>query len=261
MRTRATPTAIVIYLTWRPAIALAAGTCGALAVGAPLDAAGLSSAGVVNVLYGVEAGLTTTGDQMWHQDSSDVPGACEPGDAFGAALASGDSDGDRWPDLAIGVPGEAIGAPFDDALGSSLAVGDFNCDNRADLAVGVPGNRSGGNANAGSVTLQFPQAHGSFTTEWTQNHAGIEGVAEPGDLFGTAIAAIPELRWIFLDDFQNGNVDDWSTAQGDGSLAVPKIVADGDDSLTIVAASANPRDIRGWKAWHRWRRDRDGATR
>jgi hypothetical protein len=36
-----------------------------------------------------------------------VSGA-EPSDRFGAALAAGDFNGDGFPDLAIGVPGEGV---------------------------------------------------------------------------------------------------------------------------------------------------------
>ncbi len=74
------------------------------------DIGALVDAGAVNVLYGSGAGLTATGDQLWHQDSPGVLGGAEGGDSFGDALACGDFNGDGFDDLAIGVPLEDIGA-------------------------------------------------------------------------------------------------------------------------------------------------------
>ena len=42
--------------------------------------------GAVNVLYGSPSGLTATGDQFWHQDSSGVLDPAEGGEFFGGAL-------------------------------------------------------------------------------------------------------------------------------------------------------------------------------
>src|SRR4051794_12177712 len=81
-----------------------------LAVGVPGEDIGFrSGAGAVNVIYGSATGLTEVGDQFWAQESVGVPGASEPGDHFGSP-ASGDFDGDGYADLAVGVPGEAIGS-------------------------------------------------------------------------------------------------------------------------------------------------------
>jgi FG-GAP repeat len=63
-----------------------------LAVGAPNEGVGrLDGAGAASVLYGSAGGLTTTGGQLFTQDSSGVSGAAEREDAFGAALAAGPS--------------------------------------------------------------------------------------------------------------------------------------------------------------------------
>jgi hypothetical protein len=64
----------------------------------------------VNVVYGTAGGLTGAGSQLFTQNNPGVPGASEPGDGFGAALAVGDFDGDGFADLAVGVSFEDVGA-------------------------------------------------------------------------------------------------------------------------------------------------------
>ena len=59
-----------------------------LAVGVPWEEVeGADSAGAVNVLYGSAGGLSATGNQMWHQNSTGIAGGVEQGDWFGYALA------------------------------------------------------------------------------------------------------------------------------------------------------------------------------
>jgi hypothetical protein len=86
-----------------------------LAVGVPGEAFGSSrdiDRGAVQVLYGSASGLQATGNQYWHQDTSGIPDFMEPADRFGAALTTGDFNGDGVDDLAVGVPGEDIGDPI-----------------------------------------------------------------------------------------------------------------------------------------------------
>ena len=63
-------------------------------------------AGAVSILYGSAGGLTATGGRLFTQ----VGGAVEAGDSFGAALAAGDFNQDGFADLAAGAPGEAVGS-------------------------------------------------------------------------------------------------------------------------------------------------------
>ncbi|KIG15360.1 putative integrin-like protein [Enhygromyxa salina] len=188
----------------------------------------LPSVGAVNVLYGSALGLSATGNQLWHQNSAGILGAAEPGDSFGASVAAGDFDGDGFADLAIGVPFESIGAVADggavnvlygsakgltaagnqiwhqnsagligaaepsDLFGWALTSGDFNKDGYQDLAVGVPGEDVGGVADAGAVNVIYGSAAGLSATSnqiWHQDVAGVGGVAETGDSFGSALAA------------------------------------------------------------------------
>ncbi|NJP99370.1 FG-GAP-like repeat-containing protein [Streptomyces zingiberis] len=81
-----------------------------LLIGAPGGTVnGSKGAGYVTVQYGTASGLTTSGAAVLHQDSPGVPGATEPGDAFGQAVATGDLDGDGYDDAIVGIPQEDIG--------------------------------------------------------------------------------------------------------------------------------------------------------
>jgi hypothetical protein len=72
------------------------------------DFGSINSAGAANVLYGSDAGLTATGNQLWHQERDGLPDLLEFSDHFGRALAAGDFDGSGHDDLAVGVPGEDV---------------------------------------------------------------------------------------------------------------------------------------------------------
>jgi hypothetical protein len=43
--------------------------------------------GVVNMIYGSAAGLTSTGNQLWHQNGAGVEEVAEDGDFFGSSFA------------------------------------------------------------------------------------------------------------------------------------------------------------------------------
>lgn len=157
------------------------------------DIGTIVDAGAVNILYGSGIGISDTGNQFWHQDSTDIEGAAEAEDHFGRALAAGDFNNDGYDDLAVGVPQEAIGSiatagavniiygsfsglsataiadsiwhqdsagildtsEIGDLFGDALAVGDFDGNNIDDLAVGVPGENIGSIGDAGAVCVLF----------------------------------------------------------------------------------------------------------
>lgn len=112
------------------------------------------SGGSALVLHGTAgAGLTASGSQVWRQGQG-VGGADEQGDNLGATLRVAQFGGSSsHGDLALGVPGEALGS--------------------------VQG--------AGRVVLLFGSGQGLTTTgqqSWSQASPGIRGGAEPGDGFG-----------------------------------------------------------------------------
>ncbi|MFF1380710.1 FG-GAP-like repeat-containing protein [Streptomyces sp. NPDC058308] len=83
-----------------------------LIAGAPGEAIGSAArAGAVTVLKGGAKGIlnadgSAAGAVAYQQNTPGVPGAAEVGDLFGAALATGDHNGDGVPDLSAAAPGE-----------------------------------------------------------------------------------------------------------------------------------------------------------
>jgi len=78
-----------------------------LAVGVPGEEIGYDDgAGIVEILYGTETGLTGAGSQALTQNTAGVPGTAEPGDDFGSAVRLLDINGNGHADLAASAVGE-----------------------------------------------------------------------------------------------------------------------------------------------------------
>lgn len=181
-----------------------------LAIGIPgwdrqLQTGLLEGIGAVAILYGqgdpvIPFNIART--QFFHQASPGVSGEAEEFDAFGAALAVGDFNGDGFDDLAVGVPGEDIGS-IEDAGGVHVFYGS---------------NLTGFNGKIGLRTTrqQF----------FSQDSSGIKGVAETGDRFGVSLAAgnfngdVHPTNGLPLDDLVIGAPFEDVAEEDDGAVHV-----------------------------------------
>lgn len=132
---------------------------------------------------------------------------------FGAALAAGDFDDDRYDDLAIGAPEHGDGGsvivqyggpamrwvilgPPDDAegrrgFGSALATGDFDHDGTADLVVGEPGEQRAGAGDPARVWVVWGRDDGPPVGMGRSTEIAIPAGDEQGNVtrFGASLAA------------------------------------------------------------------------
>ncbi|MGA5473862.1 FG-GAP and VCBS repeat-containing protein [Streptomyces arboris] len=112
--------------------------------------------GAVTVTYGSAAGLSTRTPVRITQATAGVPGSATKGDHFGWSLSAGDTNGDGYPDIAVGVPAKDVS----------------------------------GKTDAGAVVVLRGSAKGLTGTgakSFTQNTAGVPGNAEARDQFGASV--------------------------------------------------------------------------
>lgn len=128
---------------------------------------GIERAGAVNVIYGTSTGLSTKGNQIWHQDSpggaTPVQDQAEEGDQVGSALIAADFGRSGKDDLVIGVPFEWF---------------------EPDITLG------------GAVHVLYGRKKGlgaQFNEFWHQDITGVDDTSEDFDLFGV------ELTWGYFD--------------------------------------------------------------
>jgi hypothetical protein len=224
-----------------------------LAISIPYeDMLGVDDFGRVVILYGTASGLTAAGNQSWQEGQDGIGDVAEEDDRFGWALATGDFDGDRYDDLAIGVPFEELVLQEEagivhvlygssagltaagtqsfcleaytagDRYGFALTTGDLNGDGFDELAVGIPGEDLYSWFNVGAVEILYGWSGGLHRRSgrddfWTQGDDGMVDGPTEGDRFGSALAA---------GDFNNDHYADLA-------VGIP-----GEDVATISNAGA-----------------------
>lgn len=128
--------------------------------------------GSISVRYGADSKLGAP--VTYTQDTAGVPGTDEAGDGFGSAVAAGDVTGDGSADIAVGAPGEQVGTV----------------------------------SGTGSVTLLKGGTSGlGGGKTWHQDTAGVPGVAEKNDRFGSSVR--------LKDINKNGKADLSTGARGE----------------------------------------------
>jgi hypothetical protein len=173
-----------------------------LAIGSPgEDPTGTTpNAGAVLILYGWNNGCNAYAPlaaQLWHQDIGTVVNTAESFDNFGAALTTGDFDGDGNDDLAIGVPNEDVKAVV----------------------------------RAGAVNVLYGSGSGLSDVDnqlWHQNTAGMPDTAEASDHFGTALAA---------GDFDGDSHDDLAIGVPNESLTVAGVFLQYAGAVNVIYGS------------------------
>lgn len=200
-----------------------------LAIGAPFEDIGQTpDEGTVHVIFGqASVGLTATGSRQLQRRTKIVAGLPDStGYQFGSALAAGDTNGDGFDDLAVGLPGDDTSGAIDsgsvmlfigsatgaftrfstvihedlggiqgvaeagDRFGETLTIGKLSADAFEDLVIGAPGDRVGSQDGAGSVHVFMSKFFGVDLGDQmvlTQSFIN-SGAPEAGDAFGASLS-------------------------------------------------------------------------
>ena len=206
----------------------------------------VATAGTVTVIFGTAAsGVQITAasprPQLIHQEVEDVEGVAETNDRFGAALASGNFNGDDFDDLIVSVPGDNAIQIFNGGNGGLDLAGDRMID-------GQPFFDNQGNPMP--ITLRPDLETGNFNGDAFDDLA-VEAVA-PGNLTGRPSVLVMSGGTTGVQSF-SGRIFSFNNATAAGdlqtardiSLAAGDFSGDGADDLAVGLPDADVPDETG----------------
>jgi hypothetical protein len=224
-------------------------------------------------LVALFCGVALLSGQVWEVDNRLLlPSAVSDGMEFGRVLATGDFDGNGIADLVVGAPkhssngvphrgrievflgtpGGLAGQPVlslvglyaEQQLGAALAAGDFNANGRDEIALASPGMDVDQGASvatgAGAVFAIERGTGGDWTSsvEFTQDSAGIQGVAESGDGFGEALSA---------GDFDGDGYDDLAVGVANEDIGLSENAG----AVNVIYGGPGGLTANGSQIWYR----------
>ena len=171
-----------------------------IAVGAPIDMAGVHSYGAIHILLMNNNGTVSRTIEI-NENTANGPDL-NIGERFGISVANiGDLNGDGTSDI-------AVGAPFDDTAGS----------------------------NSGTIHIMFMNSNGTVSRTIEINNNTTNGPnLSAGDFFGSSIANIGDLNNDGISDIAVGATSvDGASGTGLGAIYVMLLNSNGTVSRTIV---------------------------
>ncbi len=165
-----------------------------------------NNSGAVHIFYGTATGLSTDNTQLWVQSN-----------------------------LIFMISGSGAYSLF----GHTLSVGNFNGDKYDDLAIGVPSQNTTSKSNSGALHIMYGTSSGLSAQDaqmWLQGYNGILGVADNDEYFSAALSS-GDYNGDNYDDLAVGvredatNLNNYAASHGSGGVNIIYGTKDGLSSV------------------------------